>query len=52
MYQGTMVEELIEMVMRAEERAQSARLIDPLEMQSDGFVYGLPQAQAVLAGVA
>jgi hypothetical protein len=52
MYQGTMVEELMEMVMRAEERAKVARLSEPLEMHRESFLFGLPESQAVMIGVA
>jgi len=52
MYQGTMVDELIEMVLRAEERAQTARFVEPLQMQRESFVFRLPESQAVMIGVA
>ncbi len=53
MYQGTTIEELIEIVMKAEEQAHVAQLAEPQTLESyEGFVYELPQSSAVMIGVA
>lgn len=53
MYQGTMIDELIEIVMQAEEHAQVARLVESRTVEPyEGFVYELPQSSAVMIGVA
>jgi hypothetical protein len=53
MLQGTMIDELIEIVMKAEEQAQVTRLVATERLESyEGFVYELPQSSAMMIGVA
>ncbi len=53
MYEGTTIEELIEIVMKAEEHAYVEQLIEAQARQEfDGFMYELPQASAAMIGVA
>jgi hypothetical protein len=53
MYQGTMIDELIEIVEKVEEHAQLAQLIESQARPVyDGFLYELPQSSAMMIGVA
>ena len=55
MYQGTTIEELIEIVARAEEHARQLQVREALvaeELCSPGFFCELPQAQPAMFGVA
>jgi hypothetical protein len=53
MYQGTMIEQLIEIVEKVEEHAQQARRMESQGRGAyEGFLYELPQSSAVMIGVA
>ncbi len=55
MYTGTMIEQLFDVVMRAEQRAHSVKVEEPQrapEVYAPRFFYEAPQPQRMYVGVA
>lgn len=52
MYQGTTIDELIEIVEKVEEHSQVAQLAEQTCDAYESFMYELPQSSAVMIGVA